>query len=174
MTLKEGHLPHFQFLKNNIYVLNQVFRIYGLKFQIQEAGQDKVKITLESEKRSVEGPWSGQEEESISLQLEMAANLADIMNKDVPLLEHFHGGFKTQITSKCTPSFINILNLFGPNFAAFFKVQMDGSVNIEIEDFEELKEYPILAPFLFSFDQLIGNDDFEEDGPFEQQIDQNL
>ena len=51
-------------------------------------------------------------------------------------------------------------------------VSTSGKINLDIDDFEENKENVVLAPILFSFEQLFGNT-IEQD-PFDEEINPNL
>jgi hypothetical protein len=105
----------------------------------------------------------------IGAELRLGASVKDVMNGEGSLLSHLMKGFQAtktvQIVGNIKHAILELLKLTddaklqmlsGPlmMLAPLFMIQVDANVNIQFDDFDEVKEHPMAGPFLASFSQL--------------------
>jgi hypothetical protein len=106
-------------------------------------------------------------DQRIHLYLELGASLKDMLSGEEPLLAQLNKGLKLKVAVDVMANFKKVIfavlkdpalgEVLGPFafiLAPIVLLQMNASLNLTFDDFEELKELPMMEPLLANFGQL--------------------
>jgi len=95
------------------------------------------------------------EEAGFGIDIELGANFAQIQTEEIPLLEHLMKGFKVKVWSRLPLNLFDemksVLGDIPLPVASMLALTLKMNLDVEFEDFEDVKENPMAAPFLATF-----------------------
>lgn len=105
-------------------------------------------------------------DQHVKVSVDLTSSLKEVMNSDQPMLEHLSKGFKVtldlslisnvkeaileKLKDEDSQDMVNIFRALGPAFMLALK----GNMNFTFDDFEDLRENPMMAAFMPSFSDL--------------------
>jgi hypothetical protein len=106
-------------------------------------------------------------DQRIAFEMELGASLKDIISSEEPLLAQVNKGFKLKLAIDVLSNFKKVifavlndpalgesLGTFAYILAPVVLLQLNANLNLTFDDFEELKELPMMEPLLANFGQL--------------------